>query len=290
VAGGGPEEAQGSRAAPAAGQFRLLTGERFAPATEAPEAPEVRPLPTLPGAPIHPVRRAIRYWISRTIAWVVVRAYVRPRLVHGERLPGGPAIYCLNHLNWADPFVVLAILPARPRIYFFGPKEEDMASGGRNRLMSWTRSTVPYRPGKNDLLGATRRVSAVLASGAVLATFGEGRIHASERELLPLQEGPAYFAIRAKVPLVPIAIRGTSWLRLGRRVTVTIGEPITASGRANRTEVDRLTRECWTALHALVVDAADGPPPGRFGRWITEVFNDWPEGERPSVDASPETT
>jgi hypothetical protein len=71
---------------------------------------------------------------------------------------------------------------------------------------------------------------------------------------------------------------------------VTIGEPISATGRANRTEVDRLTRECWTALHALVVDAADGPPPGRFGRWITEVFNDWPEGERPSVDASPETT
>ena len=180
--------------------------------------------PRLPGAPIHPIRRTIRYWVSRVVAWLVIRAYLRPRLEDRERLPAGPAIYCFNHMNWADPFVLMAILPFRPRLYFFGPKEEDMAVGGRNRLMSWTRATVPYRPGKNDLLDATRRVSAVLASGGVLAIAGEGRIHASENELLPLQEGPAYFALRSGVQLVPIAISGTSWLRLGRRVTVSVGE------------------------------------------------------------------
>ena len=63
--------------------------------------------------------------------------------------------------------------------------------------MSWTCATVPYRPGKNDLLEATRRVSAVLASGGVLAIAGEGRIHASEHDLLRLEEGPAYFALRS---------------------------------------------------------------------------------------------
>ena len=94
--------------------------------------------------------------------------------------------------------------------------------------MTWTWATVPYRPGKNDLLEATRRVSAVLASGGVLAIAGEGRIHASEHELLPLEEGPAYFALRSGVPLVPIAISGTSWLRFGRRVRVAVGEPLAA--------------------------------------------------------------
>jgi 1-acyl-sn-glycerol-3-phosphate acyltransferase len=238
----------------------------------------------LPGSPIHPIRRAIRYWLSRCAAWVLVRAYLRPKLVHRDRLPSGPAIYCFNHMNWADPFIIMAILPFRPRLYFFGPMEEDMATGGRNRLMTWTRATVPYRPGKNDLLEATRRVRAVLASGGVLAIAGEGRIQASERELLPLQEGPAYFALRSQVPLVPIAIGGTSWLRLGRRITVTVGEPLPAVGRATRGSVDRLTADCWSALYALVSKQRDVRPPGPIGRWVTEVFNDWPEGERPAVE------
>ena len=34
-----------------------------------------------------------------------------------------------------------------------------MAVGGRNRLMHWTGASIPYKPGKNDLLDATRRVA-----------------------------------------------------------------------------------------------------------------------------------
>ena len=80
-----------------------------------------------------------------------------------------------------------------------------MGMGGRNRLMYWTGTAIPYKPGKNDLLDATRRVGAVLATGSVVAIAGEGRIHVRETELLPLSEGAAYFALRSGVPLVPIA-------------------------------------------------------------------------------------
>jgi 1-acyl-sn-glycerol-3-phosphate acyltransferase len=247
-----------------------------------PAAPPTSIRPGLPGEQVHPLRRTIRYWVIRAISWVVTRVYLRPRLEDRGRLPPGPAIYCFSHLNWIDPFVLMATLPMRPRLYFFGPKEEDMAVGGRNRLMQWTCATVPYRPGKNDLIEATRRVSAVLSSGGVLAIAGEGRIHASERELLPLEEGPAYFALRSGVPIVPIAISGTSWLKLGRRVRVVVGEPIEVSGRPRREAVDALTEETWTALHGLVADRPDFPPPGPVGRWLTEVFNDW-HGPRPVV-------
>jgi hypothetical protein len=81
-----------------------------------------------------------------------------------------------------------------------------------------------------------------------------------------------------------VAIGGTSWLRFGRRITVTVGEPLAVAGRPNRETVDRLTAACWAALHALVVRHRDEPPPGPIGRWVTEAFNDWPEGARPAID------
>lgn len=235
---------------------------------------------------MHPVRRSIRYYASRLVVGALTRALFRMRVEGRQRLPGGPAIYCFNHLSWADPFVLMAVLPLRPRLFFFGPKEEDMRVGNRNRLMLWTGAAIPYKPGKNDLLEATRRVGGVIERGGVVAIAGEGRIHASERGLLPLSEGAAYFAIRSGVPIVPIAINGTSWLGFGRRVRVRIGDPIETSGRPTRVAVDALTKTMWARLHAMVADAHDIPEPGRFGRWLTDQFNDWPEGSREAALAA----
>ena len=258
------------------------------PAPEAaPQATEAAPL--APGSPrvasprseIAPEIGTIRYRLARIMASALTRSIVRVRPEGLDRLPAGPAIYCFNHLNWADPFILMAALPMRPRLYFFGPKEEDMGVGGRNRIMTWSGTAVPYKPGKNDLLVATRKVDAVLRSGAVLAIAGEGRIGASESGLLPLSEGTAYFALRGGVPIVPVAISGTSWLRLGRTVRVQVGEPIPNSGRPTREAIAAATDRSRQALLALIADAPDLPVPGRFGRWLTEVFNEWPEGARP---------
>jgi 1-acyl-sn-glycerol-3-phosphate acyltransferase len=237
-----------------------------------------------PGEPLHPVRRMMRYWVSRVAAWIIIRTYLRPQLIGRELLPPGPAVYCFKHMNWADPFILMAALPFRPRLYFFGPKEEDMSVGGRNRLMSWTRATVAYRPGKGDLRDATRRVGTVIASGGVLAIAGEGRIHASEREVTPLNVGPAYFALRSGVPLVPLAINGTSWLQLGRRVRIRVGDPLPTSGRPTSEAVDELTARCTVAIQDLVRDEPEVAAPGPVGRWLTELFNDWPGGRRPPAE------
>lgn len=235
---------------------------------------------------LRPIRRAIRYWLSRFVVAALTRAYLRLRVEGRERLPAGPAIYCFNHLSWADPFVLMATLPLRPRVSFFGPKEEDMRIGGRNRLMAWTGATIPYKPGKNDLLVATRRVGAVISSGGVVAIAGEGRIGPLETGLLALNDGPAYFALRSGVPLVPIAINGTSWLRFGGRVQVRIGSPIAVSGRPDRSAVLATSAELRARLEGLLADAPLVPRPGPLGRWVSERFNDWPEGSRQAALAA----
>lgn len=240
----------------------------------------------LPAAHVPAWRRAVRYYAARLVTMLVVRAYVRLRVEGVDRLPAGPAVYCFNHLGWTDPFILMATLPLRPRLFFFGPKEEDMAAGGRNRLISWTGAAVPYKPGKNDLLGATRRVEAVFAVGGVLAIAGEGRISVGESRLLPLSDGPAYFALRAGVPLVPVAVNGTSWVAFGRRVRVRVGEPIQGGERPTAAAVTALTGRLQAALEGLIADAPEPQPPGPVGRWLTERFNDWPEGDRPPLEGA----
>lgn len=235
--------------------------------------------PPLPG----PVHRPDRVRFVRAFFKVVVNALFRVEVEGGDRFSTRPAIYCFNHLNWADPLILLAVLPGRPKFAMFGPKEEDMRRGARNRLIAWAGFGVPYRPAKTDLIETTRRVQRVLDDGWILVIAGEGRIHRGEQELLPLAEGTAYFALRAGVPIQPIAINGTSWLGFRRRIRVRVGEPLAGEGRPNREAVETLTARAGDALRAMVADFPDPPEPGPFGRWLTELFNDWPEGARPAL-------
>ncbi|MEI7744373.1 MAG: lysophospholipid acyltransferase family protein [Chloroflexota bacterium] len=232
-----------------------------------------------------PVYRPNRVRLVRAFCRLVMRSLFSVRLEGAENLAHGPAIYCANHLNWTDPLVLLALLPNRPKFAMFGPKEADMSKGGRNRLITWAGFGIPYRPEKTDLLETTRRVHRILADGWIIVIMGEGRIHRGEHELMPLADGVGYFAIRSGVPVVPVAINGTSWLGLRRRIRVRVGAPIRTDGRATREAVEALRRQASEALLALVADFPEPGRPGPASRWLTELFNDWPEGARPEAGA-----
>jgi 1-acyl-sn-glycerol-3-phosphate acyltransferase len=219
------------------------------------------------------IKRAyIRFCLRLWIGW-----YLRVRATGLNQLPPPPYLLNFSHPNWIDPFLVTAFLPAKPRIFIFGPKEERIKVGWRNRLIGWSEIAVPFKPSKSDLIDTTRRAMRVLSRGDVLAIAGEGRLSDREGAIVPLEEGPAFLALRGKVPIVPMAIIGTRWLRFGKVVELRIGPPLTLDGRrADRAGIASLTAQLQSAMEELLVGVEEEPPPGPFGRWLTDVFNERP--------------
>lgn len=238
-----------------------------------------------------PRRSPFWYLIARVSLRIVARSYSSIQVEGAELRPSGPALYCFSHQCWIDPMYVLAVLPRKPRLYFFGPQENDMRRGIRNRLMRLFGLVIPFAPGARGLLAATHRSVDLARGGASIAIAGEGRIHCGESALLPLKEGAAYIALRAGIPLVPVAINGTGWLGFRRRVRVRFGKPIQVAQepvrRPTSEEVEALTLRAFESLSELVGDFGEQPPSGPIGRWLTELFNEWPERHRPMADSHP---
>jgi hypothetical protein len=137
---------------------------------------------------------------------------------------------------------------------------------------------VPFKPSRSDLVDAAKRAQGVIDAGFVLGIAGEGRLSEHEGEIVPLQEGVAFFALRAQTPVVPVAIIGTRWVRFRKLVRVRVGKVIEMNGRrANRAGVDSLKAELTAAMNGLLAGTPDEPPPrGRFSRWLTDLFADRP--------------
>jgi 1-acyl-sn-glycerol-3-phosphate acyltransferase len=225
----------------------------------------------------------LRYHAVRLVLKAVTGAYVRTSVTGVERIPAsGPYIICFNHPSWLDPVFFAAHWPDRERqLYIFGPRERDMSQGVRNRLITWTRRGVPFKPGARDVVDATRRAVGVLEDGGCLAIAGEGRLSDHEGEILPLETGLAHFARLADAPILPVAIVGSRWISFGSRVTLRVGEAAYPRDYpAGRTGARAMTDVVETRLRALLAGVQDREPPGWFGRTVSEAFNErpWLEG------------
>lgn len=232
-----------------------------------------------------------RYRLVRLGVKAIVNGYVGTRADGAENLPpSGGYIICFNHPSWMDPGFLAAAWPDRERrLFIFGPREQDMSTGIRNRFITWTGKGVPFKPDSQDVMDVTRRATALLKAGACLAVAGEGRLSEHEGEILPLETGLAHFAMIASVPIVPTAIIGSRWVHFRSGVRIRIGSAVhPADFPRGRAGAQEMTEVVAGRLSGLLADVEDRDPPGWFGRRFSEAFNDRPWLEEDTGDSGQE--
>ena len=203
-----------------------------------PRVPQTRlatPTTPVPGSRY----RRFRVRLTRVLAYVLVRSLLHVRVGGRDHLAHGPAIYVFNHLNWSDPLVLLAVLPGRPKVAMFGPKEEDMARRPEPAHAGPARHPVPAGEGRPARVHATGRGR---DRGRRRRGHRRGGPHPRLRVgAVAAQRRRRLFRPPDRIPIVPIAINGTSWLRFRGRVTVRVGEAIPADDRPSREAIEALT-------------------------------------------------
>jgi 1-acyl-sn-glycerol-3-phosphate acyltransferase len=185
-------------------------------------------------------QHAIAHSWGRTITRI---SGARVTVLNPERLDGRVAIYAANHLSYMDTPVIFGALPFQFRIV----ARHDLF---KLPFIGWhlTRSgQVPVNV-TNPRASVASLSSAVrtLKAGLPVFIFPEGGRSESGHPDTFLN-GPAFMAIRAQVPIVPIALIGTHELLPIHTsvfhpgpVTLAVGEPINTDGYSMR-QIDELT-------------------------------------------------
>src|ERR1700693_1286647 len=225
----------------------------------------------LPPADLLPVgRRAnLPYRAVRLIALPLLRFFFRFQVEGRETIPSsGTYIVIANHLNWLDEFALLMLFPVEPRLHFLA----DPTGLVKRRFQWWLiRTTGGYVPVVRERRGDPalyHHVDRCLEVGGAVAIFPEGNYGPEEGELTPFKKGFAHFAIKAGVPVVPVALSGTKDLWFRKPIRVIMGEPIQPAGH----DPDSLTAAAFKRITELM--PAYKEPPGRklLRRQLTNLF------------------
>jgi 1-acyl-sn-glycerol-3-phosphate acyltransferase len=192
--------------------------------------------------------------IARIWARVLVFASgARVNVLNRERLAPQLAVYICNHLSYMDTPVIFSSLPFQFRIV----ARHDL---WKLPFIGWhleRSGQVPVNV-DNPRASIASLSSAVktLKSGMPLFIFPEGG-RSKSGHVENFLNGPAFMAIRAQVPLVPIALIGTHELLPIHSdkihpvpVTLAVGEPISTAGYTMK-QVDELTERLAAAIADL---------------------------------------
>jgi 1-acyl-sn-glycerol-3-phosphate acyltransferase len=201
-------------------------------------------------------RGLVQHRIARVWARALVWCSGSSLEIHGaENLLKHPvAVYAANHTSYMDTPVIFASLPFQFRIL---AKKELWPMA----FIGWYLARSGQIPIDTVNTHATLSSLGVgvkaLRAGMPLFVFPEGG-RTSNGEMQPFLAGAAYLAIRAQVPLVPIALSGVyDLLPIHTRhfypgpLSLTVGEPISTAGLTPR-HTDELTARLRGAIEAML--------------------------------------
>jgi 1-acyl-sn-glycerol-3-phosphate acyltransferase len=175
-------------------------------------------------------------------------------LVNPEKLAvGGAAVYVVNHLSALDIPTLYAALPFQFRIM---AKKELF----RYPVLGWhlkRSGQIPIeRENARASLKSLMRASEALKSGMSLVVFPEGG-RSPDGRLQPFLGGSFYVAIKAQVPVIPMALVGTyealpmnSFHVRPRPFQLIVGDAIPSEGHTPR-QMDKLAEVAEDAVAEL---------------------------------------
>jgi 1-acyl-sn-glycerol-3-phosphate acyltransferase len=193
--------------------------------------------------------------IAAVWARSLLRISLSPVTVIGlERLDTSrPAVYASNHLSYYDTPVLFAKLPFQFRIL-------AKQALWKIPFIGWylNRSgqvPVDSNSTRSAIASLNRGVTA-LKAGMPLVLFPEGG-RTETGQLQAFMSGCAFMAIKAQVPLVPIALVGTyellpihTYHLTPRPLLAVIGEPIATEGLTTK-DADALTQRLYETIAAM---------------------------------------
>ncbi len=195
--------------------------------------------------------RIAQFW-ARTLVWLSGAKLT----VHGaENLQRFPvAVYASNHTSYMDTPVVFASLPIQFRI--LAKKELWPIPFIGWYLNRSGQIPIDTKTARGTLTSLALGVRA-LHSGTPLFVFPEGG-RTQDGDLQTFMSGAAYLAIKAQVPLIPIALTGVyDLLPIHTRhfyptdMALMVGDPIETRGMTVR-QVDELNERLRTAINVLI--------------------------------------
>ncbi len=190
-----------------------------------------------------------RIW-GKSLLWLGLSPVT---LLGAENLPSGPAVYACNHLSYMDTPALFGRLPFQFRIF-------AKASLWKLPFIGWylNRSgQVPIddKSPRTAIAGLLRGVK-TLQSGLPILLFPEGG-RTPDGTIKTMASGAAFLAIRAQVPLVPLALVGTYELLpihtyhiTPRPLKLIIGNPLSTIGLSIR-DAEPLTGQLYSAITQL---------------------------------------
>lgn len=189
------------------------------------------------------------YQLAKVVLRPSTRFFFGARVCGEERVPEtGGLVVAANHRSYLDPPVLGAWFPRM--IHFMAKKELFAMPVVGPVITSW--QAFPVDRERADL-GAIRHALRILRDGGVVGIFPEGRRNLDGEA--KARGGAVLLAATAKVPIVPVALVGTSVaLRRFRRsgMEVRIGEPIVLQGSAGKPTKDEVDR--WTSELSHTID------------------------------------